>query len=54
MITKTQEEVRSDMVDAVEALDDAEREGIVLSNQATATLYAGVTETINAVRMRDC
>jgi hypothetical protein len=46
-MTKTQEERRRDMVDAVEALDDAEREGKLLSRPAIATLCANVTETFN-------
>ena len=44
-MTKTQEEERrSDMVDALEGFDDAEREGKMLSRSAIATLCAKVTE----------
>ena len=49
-MTKTQEELRSDMVDALEASDDAEREGKMLSRPAIATLCARVTETLNAYK----
>jgi hypothetical protein len=48
MTTKTQEELRSDMVDALEDLDDADREGKVLSRQAIATLCAKVTKAFDA------
>jgi hypothetical protein len=40
MTTKTEEELRSDMVDALEGLDDAEQEGKVLSRHAIAKLCA--------------
>ena len=49
-MTKTQEELRRDMVDALEGLDDAEREGKGLSRQAIAMLCARVTEAVNAYR----
>jgi hypothetical protein len=49
-MTKTQEELRSDMVDALEGFDDAEREGKLLSRPAIATLCANVTETVNAYK----
>jgi hypothetical protein len=49
-MTKTQEERRSDMVDALEGLDDAEREGKMLSRSAIATLCAKATETSNAYK----
>jgi hypothetical protein len=49
MATKTQEEeLRSDLVDALEGFDDAEREGKGLSRQAIAMLCARVTEAFNA------
>jgi hypothetical protein len=50
MTTKTQEELRSDMVDAVEGLDDAEREGKVLSRHAIETLCAKVTKAFDGVK----
>jgi hypothetical protein len=50
-MTKTQEEeLRRDMVDALEGIDDAEREGKLLSRPAIVTLYANVTETFNAYK----
>jgi hypothetical protein len=50
-MTKTQEEeLRRDMVDALESIDDAEREGKLLSRPAIATLCANVTETCNAYK----
>jgi hypothetical protein len=48
LMIKTQEERRSDMVDALEALDDAEREGKLLSRSTIAMLYANVAETVSA------
>jgi hypothetical protein len=45
---KTKEERRSDMLDALEALNDAEREGKVLSRSTIATLYANVAATVSA------
>jgi hypothetical protein len=51
-MSKTQEELRSNMVDALEdareSIDHAEREGKLLSRRAIATLCANVTETIAA------
>jgi hypothetical protein len=46
MTAKTEEERRSDMIDALEDLDDADREGKVLSRFAIAKLYAKVGTTI--------
>jgi hypothetical protein len=53
MTTKTHEELRSALVDALEGLDDAERDGIVLSREAIAALRAKVTEANNAVLNRE-
>jgi hypothetical protein len=51
---QTQEELRRDMVDALEnarkSIDHAEREGKLLSRPAIAMLCANVTETVNAYK----
>ncbi|MCP3444587.1 hypothetical protein [Bradyrhizobium sp. CCGUVB14] len=47
---KTPEQLRSELVDALESFDDAEQEGKVLSRHAIATLCARRTETLNAIR----
>ena len=46
---KTPEQLRSELVDAVESFDDAEQEGEVLSRRGVATLCARLTEAINAI-----
>jgi hypothetical protein len=50
-MTQTQEEqLLRAMVDALEGLDDAEREGKLLSRPAIAALCANATETFNAYK----
>jgi hypothetical protein len=46
---KTPEELRSELVDALESFDDADQEGKVLSRHAISTLCARRTEAINAI-----
>jgi hypothetical protein len=46
---KTTEQLRSELVDALESFNDAEQEGKVLSRHAIATLCARRTEAINAI-----
>jgi hypothetical protein len=46
---KTPEQLRSELVDALESFDDAEQEGKVLSRHAIATLCARRMEAINAI-----
>jgi hypothetical protein len=54
-MAETQEdELWCDMVDALEGLDDAEREGKLLSRPATETLYANAMKTINAYKTACC
>jgi hypothetical protein len=48
MTTRTQEELWSNLVDALGGLDDAERKGKGLSRQVIAMLCARVTEAVNA------
>jgi hypothetical protein len=46
---KTPERLRSELVDALESIDDAHQEGKMLSDHAKATLCARVIEAHNAI-----
>jgi hypothetical protein len=50
MTTKTQDTLWSDLTDALESAEDAEREGIPLNRQATEMVWARVTAAISAAR----
>ncbi len=46
---KTPEQLRSEMVDALESLDDAEQEGKMLRRDTVATLLARLMEARSAI-----